>query len=89
MAAIVERKKISVPYLAKEWGVSTAKITGFIKSGELRAMNVATCRDQRPRYLIDRADIEAFERARQVVPDGGKPAPRRRRLTQAGVKEFF
>ena len=34
-AAIVERTKVSVPYLAKEWGVSTKKITDFIKSGEL------------------------------------------------------
>ena len=89
MATIVERTKISVPYLAKEWGVSTAKITSFIKSGELVAMNVATNRDQRPRYLIDRADIEAFERARQVVPDSGKPAPHRRRRSQPGVTEFF
>ena len=63
-------------------------ITAFIKSGELVAMNVATCRDQRPRYLIDRADIEDFEHARQVVPDSGKPAPRRRRA-QPGVTEFF
>ena len=88
MAAIVERKKISVPYLAKEWGVSAAKITAFIKSGELRAMNVATSRDQRPRYLIDRTDIEAFERARQVVPDIGKQIPHKPR-SQPVVTEFF
>ena len=89
MATIVERTKISVPYLAKEWGVSSAKITAFIKSGELIAMNVATSRDQRPRYLIDRADIESFERARQIIPDSGKPTPRRRRRAQASVKQYF
>ena len=85
MAAIVERTKVSVPYLAKEWGVSTAKITAFIKAGELRAINVATSPTQRPRYLIDRLDIQAFEAARQVLPVAGKL----RRRAATGVKNFF
>ncbi len=42
MAEIVKRKKVSPPVLAKEWGVANKKITGFIESGELRAINVAT-----------------------------------------------
>lgn len=87
MAAIVERTKVSVPHLAREWGVSTAKITAFILAGELRAMNVATRPDQRPRYLIDRADIEAFCRSREVVPSGEK-SPRLRRKS-SDTKEFF
>lgn len=87
MAAIVERKKVSSPMLAKEWGVSSKKIIAFIENGELRAINVATLPDQRPRYLIDRADIEAFERSREVVPS---PAvPRVRRKTSGGVKNYF
>jgi hypothetical protein len=90
MAAIVERTKVSVPHLAKEWGVSAAKITSFIRAGELRAINVSTSREQRPRYLIDRADIAAFEQARRVVPDGGQSTTQRlRRRAQPGVKEFF
>jgi hypothetical protein len=89
MAAIVERTKVSVPYLAKEWGVSTAKIAGFIRSGELRAIDVSTSREKRPRYLIDRADIEAFEAARQVIPDGGESATRRLRRQATNVKQFF
>jgi hypothetical protein len=86
MACIVERRKVSVPYLAKEWGIATNKITAWIKSGELKAINVATSRDQRPRYLIDRADIEAFERARLVVPE---QPPRPRRTRQTEVKDYF
>jgi hypothetical protein len=90
MAAIVERTKKSVPYLAKEWGVSTKKITAFIKSGELKAINIATSPEQRPRYLIDQADIETFERSRQVVPDGGESPTRKLRRRAAGnIKEFF
>jgi hypothetical protein len=87
---IVERKKVSVPHLAKEWGVSTAKIIAFIKSGELRAIDVSTKQDKRPRYLIDRTDIEAFEQARSVVPDGGLSATTKlRRHAAKNVKEFF
>lgn len=90
MGCIVERTKVSVPHLAKEWGVSTAKIIAFIKSGELLAIDVSTRQEKRPRYLIDRADIEAFERARQVVPDGGLSTTQRLRRRAAGdVNEYF
>jgi len=90
MAAIVEKTKFSVPYLAKMWGVSSSKICGFIQSGELRAINLASTRDKRPRYAIDLADIQAFERSRQVVPSGGISTTQRlRRKAAAGVKEFF
>ncbi len=90
MAAMVERTKVSVPYFAKEWGISTAKIIGWIRAGELRAINVAEGPKKRPRYLIDRADIEAFERARTVVPDGGLSTTAKLRRRAAGnVTEFF
>lgn len=88
-ACIVERTKVSVPHLAKAWGVSTAKIVAFIKAGELRAINVATRAEQRPRYLIDRADIAAFEASRQVVPDGGETTQKLRRRAAGNVKDFF
>lgn len=84
---VVERKKITPPMLAREWGVTVDKIIGFIRSGELVAIDASARRNQRPRYLIDRADIEDFERRRAVVPKP-EPAPRRKR-SAAGVKEFF
>lgn len=87
MASLIQRTKVSVPHLAKEWGVAAKKITDFIKSGELRAINVATRPDQRPRYLIDRQDIEAFCRSRQVVPTGEKSPRLRRKSTD--VKDYF
>lgn len=87
MPAIVEQRKVSVPHLAKEWGIASNKITAWIKSGELKAINAATSRDQRPRYLIDRRDIEEFERSRLVVPD--QPQPRVRRKRQPAGKDYF
>ncbi len=90
MAAIVEKTKVSVPHLAKMWGVSTSKIAGFIKIGELEAINVATSMDGRPRYLIDLAAIERFEQSRQVIPEGGLSTTKRlRRKAAAGVTEYF
>jgi hypothetical protein len=89
-AVIVERRKVSVPHLAKEWGVAPAKVFAFIKSGELKAIDISTSRGQRPRYLIDRADIEAFEQSRQVIPDAGESATRKlRRRATGNVKEYF
>ncbi len=88
--ASLDRTKYTPPQLARLWGVSTAKIVGFVRRGELRAINVATSRENRPCYLIDVADIAAFEAGRQVIPDGGLSTTcKLRRLTSGNVKEFF
>ena len=85
-----ERRTTTPPRLAKAWGVSTTKVDAFIKSGELKAFNLATSRNGRPRYGINLADVEAFEKSRQVIPDGGQNTTQRlRRKHQAGVTEYF
>jgi hypothetical protein len=81
-----KRSKSTPPELAKQWGIDVAKVLHWIKSGELRAINLATRRDGRPRYAIDQADIALFEAGRAVQP----PAPRvRRRRADPNVIEFF
>lgn len=83
---LASRKKISPPQLAAQWGVDVAKILHWIKTGELRAINVATDRNGRVRYAIDVADIAIFEAARTVQP----PTPRvRRRRVDPNVIQFF
>ncbi len=90
MSKTIQRVKLTPPQYAKQLGVSVAKVTEFIRKGELRAMNAATDRRNRPRYLIDLADIAAFEKSRQVIPDGGLSTTQRlRRRAVAGVTEFF
>ena len=79
--------KLSAPQVAQRYGIDPVKVHAWIKSGELRAINAATRRSGRPRYLIDETDLMAFEASRAVVPS--TPAPRRRRRTGAGVTEFF
>ena len=86
MASLVERRKVTPPQLAKEWGVSTSKVVALIKSGELIAINLASSREKRPRYAIDRADVAAFEEARRVIP---VEQPAKRRRPSKPVKDYF
>jgi hypothetical protein len=74
------RTKFTVPQLAKQWGLDPSKVRGWIRRGELRAINVGSG-SKRPRFLIDAVDIEAFEKAREVIPACPPPrVPRGRRL---------
>ena len=86
MTATSKRTKLTPPQLAAAWGIDVAKVLHWIKAGELRAINVATDRNGRPRYAIDVADIAVFEASRAVQP----PAPRiRRRRADPNVIAFF
>jgi hypothetical protein len=90
MSTAIERRKYTVPQLARLWGVSTNKVVSFIRRGDLRAVNLASHRSTRPRYYVDIDDVAAFEASRQVVPDGGESTTRKlRRRTPGTVKEFF
>ena len=78
--------RVSAPDLAAEFGVSINKIHAWIKSGELRAISLATKNNGRPRYSIRREDVLAFERAREATPSNAPrvSARKRRRV----VKQF-
>ena len=83
------RKKYTPPQLAEMWGISPDKVVGFIKAGELKAIDISSNRGSvRPRYLIDQRDIEVFELARAVVPPAAKTKRRPRRRDPA-IKEYF
>jgi hypothetical protein len=79
------RTKLTPPELAAQWGIDPAKILTWIRSGELRAIDASTRRGGKPRFLIDLADVAAFEAARAVGP-----APKvQRRKRQTAVREYF
>ncbi len=84
------RTKVTPPQLAARLGVSATKIVAWIRSGELRAINAATKAGGRPRWLIDEADIAAFEarRSAQISPRTASRTPRRRKADPA-VIEFY
>ncbi len=74
------------PQYARSRGIGEDKVLAWIHSGELRAINLATKRTGRPRYVLRPEDIEAFELGRSVTPTGGKT---RRRRSDPDVIEYF
>jgi excisionase family DNA binding protein len=64
--------------LARHLRVSRGRILAWIRSGELRAINTASSRLGRPRYVILPEHVREFALARRVVPLTKTPARRRR-----------
>ena len=71
--------------IAERWGCNRDKVLHFIRTGQLRAINLAMS-DKRPRWYVEPGDLDTFETARQAPTPLPKEKPRRR--LQA-VKEFF
>ena len=76
-----EKRKLTPPEIAGRFGVDVMKVLAWIKTGELRAINGATRIGDRPRYLVDVADLEEFEARRAVVP--APPKSTRQRAPRA------
>lgn len=81
-------KKISPPELARRYGIDPAKVLRWIRCGELRAVNIASRPTGRPRFVIDEADIAAFELRRSAVAIQHSPT-RRRRRENIEIIQFF
>ena len=74
------------PAVADRYGVSPEKVIGWIKAGELRAVNVAATTGGRPRWRISEADLLAFENRRAA---GVEQKLVRRRRQQEDVVAYF
>lgn len=84
--AEIARRKLTPRQVASQFGIAVDKVISWIQSGELRAINGATTTATRPIYLIDVADLAAFEASREIVPSA--PSPRRRRRTSVSPKYY-
>lgn len=83
------RTKLTPPEIAKQWGIGYGKVMGWIRSGELRAIDVSGRCGGQPRYLVDVADLAAFEERRSNQASR-KPTTRRRQpRSMEGVIQFF
>ena len=69
---------LTPPTVAKQLGIKADRVIGWIRAGELRALNVATKLSRRPRFRIADADLQEFLNARAAA-SVSIPAPRRRR----------
>jgi hypothetical protein len=72
---------------ARRLGIGIHKVLAWIRSGELRAINVALNTTKRPQWSIPADAVTDFETRRAAVPVA-KPA-RRRRRRDTNVIEFF
>lgn len=88
MPQVQERGHFTPPQIAKDLGVAVDKVTGWIKKGELPAINVANAGSKRPRYRIAQADYDAFKRARMVTSPAAV-APRLRRSVAPAARNYF
>ena len=84
---LIERD-FTPPQLAKLKGIESEKILAWIRSGELRAVNLATRPTGRPRWRIKVEDWLAFEE-RRAAKSPTKVSRRPRSTSTRHVTEFF
>ncbi|HEY0984835.1 helix-turn-helix domain-containing protein [Schlesneria sp.] len=56
------------PEIAARYGCKPETVIGWIRSGELKAINLAKRGAMKPRFRVSPDALEAFELARSVVP---------------------
>lgn len=75
--------------VAARYCVKDDAVLGWIKSGELRAIDVARSRTRKlPRWRISPTDLELFEEARAAKPHV-HPPPKPRKNIASDVIQFF
>ena len=57
---------VTSPEVAKRLRVSSDKVLGWIRRGELRPVNVSN--RIRQQYRVSQEDLDAFQKAREVQP---------------------
>ena len=81
-------RHLTPPAIAARLSVAEETVRGWIASGELTAVNVASRGCRRPRYRVDPADLEMFLAARR--PNAPPPVrPPRRRQNESGIIQFY
>ncbi len=75
------REWITPPMIAAEVGGHPETVIGWIRSGELPAVDFSRRGSLKPRFRVKREDFDAFLRRRSVVAPS-KPAPRRKATEQ-------
>ena len=90
-SATTAARRLKPLEIAEMFGVKTTKVLHWIKTGQLRAVNIhLDPNGRKPRYMIATDDLRAFEAARSaVVNTSPSLAPRRRKDATAGVRKYF
>ncbi|MEN6404846.1 MAG: helix-turn-helix domain-containing protein [Thermoguttaceae bacterium] len=83
---VASARYLTPPAVAERLAVDPHRVLGWIRRGELHAVNVGDG-EMRPRYRVSEADLQIFLAARSAGP-APKIARVRRRRDQH-VEEFF
>jgi transposase len=75
---------LTVAEVARRYRVGEDKVRGWIRRGELRAINTATALCGKPRWVILPDDLVTFEKRRTSEPP---PKPVRRRK-QTHIRDY-
>lgn len=73
------------PEIADRYGVKPETVIGWIKNGELAALNLAARGSLRPRYRVSPEALALFEQKRAVVP---RTPPVRKPRQNPSIKRF-
>ena len=87
MAETVKRSLFLPREIAAMYRISINKVLAWVRSGELKAINVGRDNAKRPRFLIPVESLSAFEASRASRPPATKA--KRRRRQPADVKSFY
>jgi hypothetical protein len=77
-ADTVPARGLTITDVARRYRVKRGKVLGWIRSGQLQAINTADPLS-RPRHVVMPAALEAFEQRHASTP--AKPPPRRKKRT--------
>src|SRR5690349_3173410 len=85
-AGSLSRAGLTVRDVARRYRVGEDKVRGWIRRGELRAVNTADNPCGKPRWVVPPEALSDFERRRA---GGEPPKPRRRRRPKAGFIDYY
>jgi hypothetical protein len=79
----------SPPQIARARRLRVGKVLGWIRSGELAAVNCATHAGRRPRWRVRADALAAFDQARSNRVNQQSPRPQRQRSRPEDLVEYF
>lgn len=86
----MQNQRITPREYAKHLRIKPSTVLGWIRSGELRAVNISrSVSSKKPRYLIDAIDIESFENRRSNFKPQRTTAIKPRRKQAADFIEYI
>jgi excisionase family DNA binding protein len=71
---------LTVPEVARVLRVGEDKVRGWIRRGEIRAINTAAVLSGKPRWVITTEALREFERRRTTTAPSKNSRPRRNRV---------